>query len=209
MGLFSNIRNSIEGAIPIVGPMIQGGRQAGAQNDLMNQINSQMNPLFQPQRQGFQQQLNQLMTPEGANSFLQNDPLVKSGTQYLQNQGSANFAKSGNLPLEAINQNAAITQLMSGEYNNRVNQLSGLGGYNAQIPGYLPSTSGTIGQQGINSLFGGQSQTGGQLMNFFSGGGGQGLSNMFGGFLGNMFGGGSGGGGASMASLGEAAGGIF
>jgi hypothetical protein len=202
MGFFSDIGDAVTGAIPIIGPVLQGRRQANAAKDLYGEINMATNPLFQPQRQQYQNLLTSLFTPEGAQNFLSNDPEVKFGTKYFQDIGSANFAKSGNLPLEAISQNDAIQQLLAQQYNQRVSQLAGLGGFTSAIPGYLPSTLGGIRMGGLASLFGGQAQGGAELRNMI----GLDNPNVPGGVL-RLFGlGGGGGGGLGMGTAGSEAG---
>lgn len=167
----------------------------GLGNQYQGGINSSTNravgigaPLENQQRQQYQQQLQQMMSdPTG---FMNTDPFIQSSKKALGDQYQANFAKSGNLPFEGIQSSAALQQMMSQAYNDRIKQLSTLGGFD-QGPGYggmLAQTGGNLGAQignnnrvgGFNQLFGGL----GGLM----GGQGSGMGGLFSG-IGNLFGG--------------------
>lgn len=160
-----------------------GNRYGQDLNDATNRGVEQGNPLNNPQRQPYQQQLTSLMNdPSG---FMNSDPFINSSKKAIGDQYQSNFAKSGNLPMESILGSSALQQMMSQAYNDRVRQLTTLGGFD-QGPGY----SGNIAYQGGASGAQGRNNS---ITN--------GLPQIFGG-LGQMFGqGGGGGGSADISSL--------
>lgn len=180
----------------VFGGILGGGLGNKASGDITNAGNRGVSigaPLENVQRQPYQQQLTGLMNDPS--SFLKTDPFVQASGKAIGDQYQANFAKSGNLPFSSIQGSAAMQQMMSQAYNDRVKQLTTLGGFD-QGPGYggnIAYQSGkdaaTIGNNsrtgGINQIFGG---LGGMM-----GGSGSGVGGLFSGF-GKLFGGGGGGG---------------
>lgn len=235
-----NFGGMLGGAGNIFGGILGGSMGNSAAGDIRDAGNRGVSigaPLENQQRQIYQQQLLDLLSPghaatqgtpgtapsgggalgpltagtagtpgtaatqSGAERFLSTDPFVQASQKALGNQYQANFAKSGNLPMEGILGSAAVQQMMSQAYNDRVKQLTTLGGFD-QGPGYggnIAYQSGrdaaTIGNNartgGINQILGGM---GGMM-----GGSGSGMGGLFSG-IGNLFGGG---GGAAMGSGGS------
>lgn len=180
--------------------MQQGNQYQGGVNSSTNRAVQIGAPLENQQRQQYQQQLQQMMSdPSG---FMNTDPFIQSSKKALGDQYQANFAKSGNLPFEGIQSSAALQQMMSQAYNDRIKQLSTLGGFD-QGPGYggmIAQNGGNLGAQiGNNSRVGGMNQIFGGLGGLM-GGQGSGMGGLFSG-IGNLFGGGGGGGSADISSL--------
>lgn len=185
------------GAGNIFGGILGGGmgnKTAGQITDAGNRGVSIGAPLENPQRQQYQQELTGLM--KDPSSFLSTDPYIQASKKAIGDQYQANFAKSGNLPFSSVQGSAAMQQMMSQAYNDRIRQLTTLGGFD-QGPGYggnIAYQSGkdaaTIGSNaqtgGMNQIFGG---LGGMM-----GGSGSGMGGLFSGF-GKLFGGAGGGGG--------------
>lgn len=149
-----------------VGNYLLGQQYTNRLNQNTTNAVNQANPLNNAQRQPYQAGLSNLIN--NPSQFMQTDPYIKAATQQLQNQGSANFAKSGNLPLEAINQNAAIQQMMAQQYNSRIGQMMTAGGFD-QGPGY----SGLLALNGGNLAAQGQQNNSQTAMNQLLGGAGQ------------------------------------
>src|SRR5258706_1922349 len=165
-----------------------GNQYQGGINSSTNRAVSIGAPLENQQRQQYQQQLQQMLSdPSG---FMNTDPFIQSSKKALGDQYQANFAKSGNLPFEGIQSSAALQQMMSQAYNDRIKQLSTLGGFD-QGPGYggmLAQTGGNLGAQiGNNNRTGGMNQLFGGLGGLM-GGQGSGMGGLFSG-IGNLFGG--------------------
>ena len=157
---------------------------------LANQASNASNPLAAPQRQGFQTQLNDLMSPNGASNFMQNDPSVQAQKQMIGDQMGATFAHSGNMPMTSIMGSAQLANAFGGQYNQRIQDLTTLGGYNQGNPyGGMPYTALMGPRQDANAQ--GMGGIGGILGSVMGGGG-----------LGGIFGGGGGGGGFSGAPSG-------
>lgn len=176
--------------------MGQGNQYQGGINAATDRGVQQGNPLNNPQRQQYQQQLQGMMN--NPSEFMNTDPFIQSSKKALGDQYQANFAKSGNLPFESIQSSAALQQMMSQAYNDRIKQLSTLGGFD-QGPGYaglIAQNGGNLGAQiGNNSRAGGFNQLFGGLGGLM-GGQGSGMGGLFSG-IGNLFGGGGMGGGGA------------
>lgn len=178
----------------ILGPIGNAiGRNTNNQDltGIANTASNASNPLAAPQRQQFQQQLGGMMTPQGAQDFMQNDPSIQAQKRMIGDQMSSTFAKSGNMPLTGIMGSAQLANAFGGQYNQRIQDLTTLGGYNQGNPyGGMPYTAmmqpttqgnasmfGAIGS-GLGGLFGGGS--GGGLGGLFGGSGGGGdISSLF------------------------------
>lgn len=155
---------------------------------IANTASNASNPLAAPQRQGFQQQLNTMMSPGGAADFMQNDPSVQAQRRMIGDSMQANFAKSGNMPLTEIQGSAQLANAFGGQYNQRIQDLTTLGGYNQGNPyGGMPYTALMGPRQDSNAA--GMSGAGGVLgaIPGLFGGGSSGTGQPPGGFLGGSF----------------------
>lgn len=150
---------------------------------IANTASNASNPLAAPQRQQYQQQLGNMMSPQGASDFMQNDPSVQAQRRMIGDQMGATFAHSGNLPMTSIMGSAQLANAFGGQYNQRIQDLSTLGGFNQGNPyGGMPYSnlmgprqdSNAMGMSGMGSLFG-------QIPGLFGqgGGGGGGMENLF------------------------------
>lgn len=168
------------GSTGILGPLLgaAGGQANNSNNlDIAGQASNASNPLTAPQRQGFQGQLNNLMSPNGAQNFMQTDPSVQAQKQMIGDQMGATFGKSGNMNNTAIMGSAQLANAFGGQYNQRIQDLTTLGGYNQGNPyGGMPYSA----AMPLNNTNNNNSLSG--------------LGSMLP-SLGRMFGGGSGGGG--------------
>lgn len=190
-----------------IGNIFGGGLGMLQGRNLQNQYNTntqnaitQANPLNNPQRQPYQRDLAAMYNDPSA--FMANDPFINASKTAVGQQEQANFAKSGNLPLEAIMGSAQFQQVLSQAFNDRIKQFTTLGGFD-QGPGYagLLSLQGqNLGTQaGNNANIGGLNQIFGGMGNMMGGSGG-GMGGLFSG-IGKMFGSGGGGGGTGSTTL--------
>lgn len=203
---FSDLSGMMPGAGQVFGGLLGGGmgnQSAGQIQRAGDRGVSIGAPLENTQRQPYQQQLSGLMNDPS--SFLSNDPYIQASKKAIGDQYQANFAKSGNLPFSSIQGSAAMQQMMSQAYNDRIRQLTTLGGFD-QGPGYggnIAYQSGLDAATGRNNArTGGINQIFGGLGGMMGGSGGSGIGGLFSGF-GNLFGGGgsSGGGGGGDPEL--------
>src|SRR5258708_14966376 len=133
-----------------IGNLIGGNQNRQDLTGIDNTASNASNPLTAPQRQGFQGQLNNMMTPQGAQDFMQNDPSVQAQRRMIGDQMGSTFAHSGNMPLTGIMGSAQLANAFGGQYNQRIQDLTTLGGYNQGNPyGGMPYSSliGPINQQ--------------------------------------------------------------
>ena len=127
-----------------------------------------------------------MMTPQGAQDFMQNDPSVQAQRRMIGDQMGSTFAHSGNMPLTGIMGSAQLANAFGGQYNQRIQDLTTLGGFNQGNPyGGMPYSSliGPINQQNAGIM-----GSMGSLMPMM----GRGLGSLFG--QGGAGGGGGGGG---------------
>jgi len=123
---------SVGNILTALGQYAQSSSLGGDLKDIAQRAIDAANPFKQPERQPFigtnspMGMESLLKDPSG---FLANDPYINSMKQGIGEQAQANFAKSGNLPREAINSSAAVGNVMSDAYKDRLGLTSVLGGY--------------------------------------------------------------------------------
>lgn len=174
----------------IMGPIGQMFGQNQSRQDISgiaHQASEAGNPLAASQRQPYQQQLAGMMSPGGAQNFMENDPSIQAQRRMIGDQMGATFAHSGNAPLTSIMGSAQLANAFGGQYNERINQLSTLGGFNQGNPygGMAYGQMMPIAERGNAANMGAMGGLLGQI---------PGLGSMFGGGSGSMGGGGAGGG---------------
>jgi len=117
------------------------------------------NPFKQPERQPFigrNSPLGMQSLLESPQGFLDTDPFIQAMKKGIGEQSQANFAKSGNLPLNDIMGSAQLGEVMGNQYKDRLNLTAGLGGYtmNSQPGGAYTSTATSGAMQNAGALSG-------------------------------------------------------
>lgn len=129
-------------------------------------------PFQQQPRIPYQGQLAQLLTKGGADSFMSTDPGVLGMMDQARNKFQAEASKSGSGGTTYTDYLRNISDILGGQYNNRINQLATLGGFtmapNAGGYGNIGSMAalyGSGGLAGLGSLLGGGTPTLNTLLN--------------------------------------------
>lgn len=145
---------------------------------IANTASNASNPLAAGQRQPYQSMLSSMFTPGGAENFFNTDPSVQAQKKMISDQMMADFGKSGNMPLTSIMGSAQLANAFGGQYNQRIQDLTTLGGFNQGNPyGGMPYSSlitpVNAQNQGANAGFGSLVPgLANGLQGLFSGGGG-------------------------------------